>query len=355
MKKILVAAALTMAAAPAAMASKARVEALANSRHVLDFQTAFDRPYQFMALSEQATIEWGGTGNATPHAEGGFVKRHGDDSAFGAYFGRRSADFSGAIDTANAQIEALAAGNGLLLKEQNGLNLFYASKMGDWTWGVTAKYSNGKNDAIEAKASSMGVAVAASNGTWDFELVQGFTGKSEFDNGVVDAEVESKGLTNVTVGYHMSPEMEVYGNVKMSKVEGDINGTAAEVETTSYKLGMVNTLVKSEEGNFFYGVEVASTKVKDDSESLLLPVYMGVEHNAASWLVLRASVAQNVILNETKDDASGDKTDLDSTRMAAGAGIKFGKSMIDATFSDTVGGKIDSDNFFSQVAYTYTF
>ncbi|AFY00125.1 hypothetical protein [Bdellovibrio bacteriovorus] len=347
MKKILVAAALTMAAAPAAMASKARVEALANSRHVLDFQTAFDRPYQFMALSEQATIEWGQTGDtvpANPHAEGGFVKRHGDDSAFGLYFGRRSADFSEVIDTVNA-------GGAGLLKEQNGLNFFYASKLNDWTWGATLKYSNGKDDANDAKVSSMGVAVAASNGTWDFELVQGFTGKSEN----AAAEVESKGLTNITVGYHMSPEMEFYANAKMVKVEGDGALAGQEIEKNSYKLGMVNTLSKSEEGNFFYGVEVASVKTKDVSESLLLPVYMGVEHNAASWLVLRASVAQNVILNETKDDASGDKTDLDSTAMAAGVGIKFGKSLIDATFTQTDAGTINSDNLFSQVAYTYTF
>lgn len=348
MKKILVAAALTMAAAPAAMASKARVEALANSRHVLDFQTAFDRPYQFMALSEQATIEWGQTGDTVPtnpHAEGGFVKRHGDDSAFGLYFGRRSADFSEVIDTVNG-------GGANLLKEQNGLNFFYASKMAEWTWGATLKYSNGKDDAAnEAKVSSMGVAVAASNGTWDFELVQGFTGKSEN----AAAEVESKGLTNITVGYHMSPEMEFYANAKMVKVEGGGALAGQEIEKNSYKVGMVNTLSKSEEGNFFYGVEVASNKTKDVEESLTLPVYMGVEHNAASWLVLRASVAQNVILNETKDDASGDKEDLDSTAMAAGVGIKFGKSLIDATFTQTDAGTINSDNLFSQVAYTYTF
>ncbi|MFV3407360.1 hypothetical protein ACNH6C_02055 [Bdellovibrio bacteriovorus] len=350
MKKILVAAALTMAAAPAAMASKARVEALANSRHVLDFQTAFDRPYQFMALSEQATIEWGkATENAAEtHAEGGFVKRHGDDSAFGLYFGRRSADFSEVIDTVNAGL-----GANTLLKEQNGLNFFYASKLNDWTWGATLKYSNGKDENTnDAKVSSMGVAVAASNGTWDFELVQGFTGKSE--NAV--AEVESKGLTNLTVGYHMSPEMEFYVNAKMVKVEGAAALAGQEIEKKNYKLGMVNTLSKTEEGNFFYGVELASLKTEgsQESESLLLPVYMGVEHNAASWLVLRASVSQNVILNETKD-AAGDKEDLDSTAMAAGAGIKFGKSVIDATFTQADAGTINSDNLFSQVAYTYTF
>lgn len=349
MKKILVAAALTMAAAPAAMASKARVEALANSRHVVDFQTAFDRPYQFMALSEQATIEWGDKGDAAnPHAEGGFVTRHGDDSAFGLYFGRRSADFSEVIDTVNGGL-----GANTLLKEQNGLNFFYASKMGDWTWGATLKYSNGKDENTnDAKVSSMGVAVAASNGTWDVELVQGITGKSE--NAV--AEVESKGLTNLTVGYHMSPEMEFYVNAKMVKVEGAAGLAGQEIKKNNYKVGMVNTLSKTEEGSFFYGVEVASLKTEGtvENESLLLPVYMGVEHNAASWLVLRASVSQNVILNDTKD-AAGNKEDLDSTAMAAGAGIKFGKSMIDATFADTVGGTINSNNFFSQVAYTYTF
>ncbi|UXR65347.1 hypothetical protein EZJ49_03660 [Bdellovibrio bacteriovorus] len=351
-----------MAAAPAAMASKARVEALNNSRHVLDFQSAFDRPYQFLALSEQATIEWGGTGDAAaPHAEGGFVKRHGDDSAFGVYFGRRSADFSEAVAKGNTLV-ATAGMTGTFMLEQNGLNLFYASKMADWTYGITVKYSNGKDDGAGTKANSAGLAVGATNGAWDVELVQGLGAKSELNDGTNTATVESKALTSLTVGYHVSPEMEVYGNFKTVKVEGSFPAPVNDVtvEKTSYKLGMVNTLVKTDEGNFFYGVELASSKTKDTTESMTLPVYMGVEANAASWLVLRASVAQNVILNETKDISGtpatdGDKEDLDSTKMAAGAGIKFGKSMIDATFSDTVGGTINSNNFFSQVAYTYTF
>lgn len=351
MKKLLVVAALTMAA-PMAMASKARVEALNNSRHLVDFQTAFDRPYQFLALSEQATIEWGDKGEAAaPHAEGGFVKRHGDDAAFGAYFGRRSADFSDAVDYAKAN-----GGSANLLKEQNGLNLFYAGKMTDWTYGVTVKYSNGKNDTNDAKSSSAGLALGITNGTWDVDLVQGLNAKSE----VASNGVESKGLTSLTVGYHMSPEMEVFGNFKTTKVEGTGALSAAVVETTSYKVGMVNTLVKSDEGNFFYGVELASSKTKDVEESMTLPVYMGVEANAASWMVLRASVAQNVILNETKDISGGandgDKEDLDSTVVAAGAGFKFGKSLLDVTFKGVAGGEFNTNtDMFSQVAYTYTF
>ncbi|WP_374001164.1 hypothetical protein [Bdellovibrio bacteriovorus] len=353
MKKLLVVAALVTAAAPAAMASKARVEALNNSRHVLDFQSAFDRPYQFLALSEQATIEWGDKGAAAvdPHAEGGFVKRHGDDTAFGVYFGRRSADFSEAVQYART-----TGGLANIIDEQNGLNLFYAGKMSEWTYGVTLKYSNGKDDSVDAKSSSSGLALGVTNGTWDVDLVQGLSAKSE----VGSDGVESKGLTSLTVGYHMSPEMEVYGNFKTVKVEGTGALSAAKIEKTSYKVGMVNTLVKSDEGNFFYGVELASAKTDKVSESMTLPVYMGVEANAASWLVLRASVAQNVILNETKDitggGTDGDKKDLDSTVMAAGAGFKFGKSMLDVTFKGAAAGEFNTNtDMFSQVAYTYTF
>lgn len=359
MKHLLLVAAV-VAAAPAAMASKARVEALGNSRQIVDFQTAFDRPYQFLQIAEQATIEWGANGDGeadavagtitggTPHAEGGFVKRHGDDQAYGVYFGRRSAEFTEVVNGVRVQN---AAFEGLLL-EQNSINAFYAGKVAGFTWGATVKYSNGKDDAAGSKSNSAGIALGITNGTWEVEVTQGLTAKSEN----AAATVESKGLTKVGAAYNMNENMQIYANVGMIKVDGTLGGTDATLlDGTSYSLGMVNTVLRNEEANFFYGVAVSQTKLKDDSETLALPVWMGVEANAASWLVLRASIAQNVLLNETKEDATGDKTDLDSTTFAAGAGIKFGKSMIDASFTGSQTGVINADNMFSQVAYTYTF
>nr|CAE47738.1 major outer membrane protein [Bdellovibrio bacteriovorus] len=374
MKKLLVVAALTMAAAPAAMASKARVSALAGSRQVLDFQTAFDRPYQFMALGSQATIEWGaadtktaptgpGTGTfaaANPHAEGGFLMKS-DDMAYGAYLGRRSTAFNDAV--------AAAVDSGItnLMTEQNPINLYYASKMGEWTWGVTVKYSNGKDEVadisgtglVEAKASSMGLAVGASNGTFDVELVQGLTGKTERG----DASVESKGMTQIGFGYHINENMEAYAQYGM--VKADItDGNAANdftYDRTGYAVGFVNTVSKTEDANFFYGIAYESGKIKDVAEQSMLPVWMGIEANATSWMVLRASVKQNILINETKVSAANDaKVDVDSIAFNAGLGFKLGKGMLDASFGTANQGHLSfsdgtADKFLSNVAYTYNF
>ncbi len=379
MKNLLAVSALVLAVAPAAMASKARVDALSGSRHVVDFQTAFDRPYQFMALSTQATIEWGANGDnvsSTPgvaggdvvssyRGEAGFLMKN-DDMAWGVYFGRRSDAFNMVVNgVRDAQLEA--AGASLLLLEQNPINAYYASKMGDWTYGITVKYSNGKKDDStngNAKSSSMGLALGVTNGTFDVDLVQGIVGKSE----VGDNEIESKGMTSLTVGYHMNETMEVYGNYSMLKADvnaqagfvaaGAFDGTLVEANT--YEVGFVHQLVKTEDMNFFYGVAYQGGKTEKmdaatKTEVSKLPVWMGVEAKASENLVLRGSVAQNVILN-TEEATNGDKTDVDSLAINAGLGYKLGKGMLDANLTSVRTGTLGfQDDLLSQVSYTFNF
>ncbi len=374
MKKLFMVAAMISAATPAAMASKARVGALAGSRQVLDIQTAFDRPYQFMALGTQATIEWGagdekklstGTGNgsfttAKPHAEGGFLMKN-DDYAYGVYLGRRSSAFIEVVNEANITN---------MMLEQNPINAYYASKIGDWTWGATVKYSNGKDEVAnftapatltEAEASSLGLAVGASNGTFDFEVVQGLTGKSN----VGQDKIESKGMTQVGFGYHVNENMEAYAQYGMVKADITKGGVESKYEKTSYAVGFVNTLTKTEDANFFYGVALGSEKIEDKRESMVLPVWMGIEANATSWLVMRSSIKQNIVLNETKiksalPSVDGKKVDVDSVVFNAGLGFKLGKGMLDASFGTAQAGHLSfsdggADKFLTNVAYTYNF
>lgn len=377
MKKLVILVALTMAA-PAAMASKARVEALNKSRQIVDIQNAFDRPYQFMQLGSQATFEWGGAGDAAAiHAEGGFLNKS-DDRAYGVYFGRRSDDFSKVVDTVRTVGGALAPTLADFMFEQNGLNVFYAANTGDWTWGVTAKYSNGKKEgADEYKSNSAGLALGATNGTWEVELVQGITGKSEMTATTVAGtyEVESKGLTKVGVGYNVNEAMQVYANYAMTKLEGSGTGAYAAggpaddlnatVENNRYSVGLINTVVKDENINFFYGVAYQNEEQKgiDDNKKSMLPVWLGVEANATSWMVFRGSIQQNILINETEDTAATPKTksDLDSIAFNAGVGIKLGNGMLDANFATAANGSLNfgrggaNDKFLSNVAYTYNF
>ncbi|MBV2168950.1 MAG: hypothetical protein KUL82_09600 [Bdellovibrio sp.] len=356
MKKLLVVAALTMAAAPA-MASKARVSALANSRQLVDVQYTFERPYLLHSVGELVTVEWGKGGDGvTPHAEGGLVKKHGE-SVYGIYFGRKSTDFSGAVAKANDP-----AGLGFsVLEEQNPMNLFYGMKSGDLSWGATLKYSNGKNDAKKQKATSMGIAAGVTNGTWEAELVLGLAGKTEEEIAGVTHTVESKGNTKLGFGYNLSDAMHVYADYKMSKIEGDTSaaaGVEATIEKTVLNVGFINTVAKNDDANVFYGIAYSMDTVKDSSETTTLPVWVGIEANATSWMVMRGSIKQNVLLNTTKDKTpggAGDTTDLDSVVAAAGVGIKLNKGMLDATFTQAGAGTINSDQLLSNVSYTYNF
>ncbi len=360
MKKLLVLAALTMAAAPAAMASKARVTALANSRQIVDIQTAFDRPYQFVALGDLATMEWGETngvtGTTTPHAEGGFLRKSGEYS-YGMYLGRRADAFNQGVGA------AVQAGriNAAAMREQNPLNLFVASKSGDWTWGTTLKYSNGKDDANTAKSTSAGIALGAAMGAWEFDLAQGLVGKSEYGT----QSVESKGSTSIGVDYKFDEAMLAYFKYGMTKADSN-NGTntVSALDAVSMEAGFVNTVAKTEESNFFYGVALNTTKIDKVSDTMTLPVWMGIETNAASWMVLRASVKQNVLINEEKDitgtATDGNKKDVDSVVVNAGLGLVFGKNLIDATFGTANKGHLSfsdgsTDKFMANVAYTYNF
>lgn len=355
MKNLLLVAALTVAAAPA-MASKARVNALGNSRQVVDVQTSFDRPYLFNSVGELATIEWGGADthngtartDATRHAEGGFLKKH-DDMVYGIYFGRQSDAFNTAISKSNAVL------SGVLLREQNPLNLIFATKSGDLSWGATFKYSNGKLGDL--KSSSMGVAAGITNGTWEVEATLGLLGKSEVN---ADNKVESKTNYALGFGYNLSDAMQVFAKTSATKADQTLATVSSTIyDATSTEVGFINTVVKNDDANFFYGIKYQMGEVKDDYKASRLPIWMGVEANATSWMVIRGSLTQNVLINEvTLSGTPETKVDADSIAFAAGAGLKLGKGMLDVSFgNDSKKGQFDyaAAGFLTQASYTYNF
>ncbi|MCE3011163.1 MAG: hypothetical protein LW875_11190 [Proteobacteria bacterium] len=366
MKKLLVVAAIATAASPA-FASKARVEALGNSPQLTDVQYVFQAPYQMHAVGELATIEWGGNGTDTPHAEGGFIKKHGD-AFYGVYFGRQSEDVNSGVNRVNTA--ASLTGTNALLLEQNPLNLMYSAKMGDITWGATVKYSKGFDEVSASqkrKSDSTGIALGATNGTWEVHLVQGLGAQSDNGAGV---KLKSKSNTKVALAYNLSDSMYAFGSYKMAESETTVAASKSTTKSNELVVGLVNTLVKADGVNFFYGVSYNSSENKPSTLSAgnpktnetSLPVWLGVEADANSWMVLRAVVQQTVLINEEKTNTGSatTKDDVDNTTMAAGAGFKLGKGMLDATFGTASEGHLSfsdgtTDEFLSSVSYTYMF
>ncbi|MFN8847913.1 MAG: hypothetical protein ACK5W9_13765 [Bdellovibrionales bacterium] len=381
-------------AAVSAQASKARLQALGNSEHIVDIQEVFTREPDQALNYEAATVEFGGTDitSTTPEAEGGFIRKMGD-SAWSMYLGRSSTTY---LDLVNG-ITANLGDAGLNLRDghrqQNPLQLTYASKMGDINWGAGLFYvgntykgtssfnANGTAGTHDYQASKvtqniMGVLVGANNGVWDVQLRQGLVGETKTDvttagtalntAGIADnttLKVNSTGSTRVSGGYKMD-SMYFYGAYGMGSGEVKSTGTVADVESTELLAGVVNSHTK-DGVEFFYGAEYLSTMNKDKvgagtkTEVTSVPLLVGVEAEVASWLVLRGSLTQSLNLISQTKTTGGSATDpADDTTARVGAGIKWGKATVDMVLgmgSTGTFGLDDDGNNFAQASVTYNF
>ncbi len=389
MKKILLIAAVTIASV-SAHASKARLSALQDAKHIEDIQEVFQSEPDQALRYEAATVEFGG-GTGAPEAEGGFIRKMGD-SAWSMYLGRSSTTYSGAAALAaeefgGSDTETTALNDAFA--QDNTLQLTYASKMGEISWGaglfyVSNDFKNGQSfgtvggattdfDA-DKKQDIMGLLIGANNGTWDVQLRQGLTGKTELNdvanltNGTSlangqDIELNSTNSTKLSGGYKMDT-MYFHGAYEMSAGELKVNSAKnKDLDVSEITVGVINTH-KKDGVDFFYGATVIMNTTKEDvgdtkDESTLVPLIVGVESEVNTWLTLRGSITQNLgLLSTSKPDGGSAASTADNTTTRLGAGFKWGKADVDAvigTGSTGTFGLDDDGNNFANMSVTYTF
>ena len=359
MKKLLVLAALTAAAAPA-MASKARMTALGNSVHLIDTQTVFVNTADVHYLGDFATLEFGSSANnagAGARAEGGFV-RSSSMGKWGAYLGRQSSTVNTFVSTSNTAIANIpGAPANALLTEQNTLDLFYGTELAGQKWGFGVHHSAAKLESSSQEVSTLGISAGVRNDVWDAYARLGLGGETKNTSVAgTTLELKQKGLIDVGFGYWFDT---LYVSAKYLTTKGTL--TTGTTETDSEKnniaLNVVDN-VKVEGGNFFYGAGFVTDESKNGNNKVTntnLPVIVGMELDAASWLVLRGSITQNVLMGEKKNDPGATDKMANNTTVAAGAGIKFGKLMLDGTLAGSSNGDINGNTLLANSSLTYTF
>ncbi len=370
MKNLLVLAALTMAAAPA-MASKARLSSLGNASHLVDTQTMFVNPADLNYVGDFATLEFGNTTttySATavtrgPQAEGGFTKTL-SWGKVGAYLGHRNEAVTSFVDGINVATFAAGGANGTLLTEQNPLDLLYGNDFGGMKWGFDVHYSNAKNQTatVTQKENTLGVSAGVRTDIWNATLKVGLSGHSDSDIAALAApKLEQKGYYRLGGGYWFD-SIYAFANYEYAKGTATISSADQDITRNNWEIGMVNNH-KVEGGNFFYGVSYLSNELKQEPASGAvkttatgLPFVIGMELDAASWLTLRGSVKQTVIVGENKNEALNTKSNLtNDTVVAAGAGLKWNKVEIDATLAGSTTGNIDGNALLANASLTYMF
>jgi hypothetical protein len=359
MKKLLVIA--VALASVNAYATRARVIALANAPHLVDTQTVYTNPADIFGLGDYVTLETGLTTGttATNQAEGMVVRTMGD-AKMGLSLGHQSA---------NAATWGLRNGlpGALGINQQNPVELTYGAKSGDMNWAGTLVYS-ALNDkaANNLKESSMGVRLGARANQWDASLRLGLVN-------TVQDDVSGKYTGTMGLGAHFGYQMDTLywtANVASNgyKFENAAGVEQAKATVTNFDVGVM-TSVKKDGSEMFYGARLAQDDMKEtvaDSKtsSTSLPLFIGMEVDAASWLTLRGSVTQTLqLLNTDKTETAGVTTadtapGYNDTVVAAGAGLKFNKITVDGTLQAAGGAgsqNLNGNSLLSTLGMTYNF
>lgn len=360
MKKLLVIA--VALASVNAFATRARVIALANSPHLVDTQTVYTNPADIFGLGDYVTLETGLTAgtSSTNQAEGMVVRTMGD-AKMGLSLGHQSQNAS------TWGLRPAAFGN-----QQNPFELTYGTKAGDMNWAATLVYSNYQDKAAAgatiAKESSMGVRLGARSNNWDASVRLGLTNTAELGAGNKFTGTLGVGAT---LGYQMDALYWV-GHVTSVgfKVENAAGTQTTNFSDTAIDVGVM-TSVKKDGSEMFYGakylMDSASETVASPNGKITnstLPVWIGLEVDAASWLTLRGSVTQTVLIDSLKTEGTslGAAQELspgaNNTVVAAGAGLKFNKIVVDGTLqaaSAATSQQLNGNSLLSTLGMTYNF
>ncbi len=381
---------LAVLAAPA-FASKARLQALGEdnygSQYINDNRNIWLNAAQVNNHKDLVTYEFGTERTADTAAagsargEGGAFKTMGN-MVYGVQFG-------GASTTANG----LRAASGLTgADETNNLDVFVGGDAG-LKWGANVGYARGADEnradgaSTESMRTRLGVIMGDTQAYANVNLINNAKGKNA-------AGAKFEGELGYQVGViHAWEGNTLFADYRSFGAEANIAGTKDDISLSQTTIGIGRVERLNDKSNLFlkasYAMAYAENEVVtstfgtancgtgaagvfcEEYKTNQLPLVVGLETEAASWLTLRASVSQVVWGSE--EDKDNERSIANSTSINAGATLKFGELSIDGVIGNstpaevakaagegtaangTDSGTIRTDSLMSRVAMTYRF
>ena len=389
-KNLVVALGLAVLATPA-FATKARLQALGEdsygSFYVNDNRNIWLNAANINNHSNLMTYEFGGTvdtDNAkTPRGEGGVTMTHGN-LVYGVHFG-------GASNTSNnlrigAGLAEITVPGGVITangtsSEQNNVDVFVGGDAG-MKWGANIGYAKesgvSANPRSESLRTRLGVISGDTQAYANINLIN--TAKGEFSApaptglNVFNGAATFQGKLGYQIGAtHNWNGSTLFADYRQFDAEGQLTGQSKKdqgIKQLQVGIGRVEKL--SDKTSLFSKASFVSIDASNDNilaaqagvgsfgaqaceqsaffckeyKSSRVPVVVGLENEAASWLTLRASVSQ--VVWGTEEDKSNERS-INGTTVNAGATLKFGELSIDGVVGNTV-----ADGTFSNAASTNT-
>lgn len=376
-KQLTVALGLAVLATPV-FASKARLQALGEdnygSQYINDNRNIWLNAAQINNHKDLVTYEFGSENTsddaATPRGEGGVYRSYGNMS-YGLHFG-------GASTTANGlRAAAGLAGAG----EQNNVDLFIGGDAG-LKWGANLGYAKTSDESSSLTGESMrtrlGVIMGDTQAYANLNLINNAKGTN-------DEKFEGK------LGYQLGAIHAINGNtlfVDFRQFDAENATSKDDIKTKRLEVGAGRVERLNDKTNMFAKVSYLMADVDNEASASTgfgnancgtgnaglfcneyktsqVPVVVGLETEATSWLTLRGSVG--AVVWGSEEDQDNERSIQNATIVNAGATLKFGELSVDGVIGNgtaqgaapsangTDTATIRTDSLLSRVAMTYRF
>jgi len=277
--------------------------------------------------------------NAANSAEGGFVTSMMNFN-FGLYLNRQAN--SNGVKLLNNSFASSAAG----LAGMNPIDVIFGGDSGV-KWGIGLTYAAYHNSAAtvntvtgNTNANALIVRGGVSVGELDpfFELRLKDNAKANKATGALTTTEEKNTGWAAGLRYHWG-EWTPYGVYNHTKQT--ITGTgAANSSTNKYVIGFGRSTKLGEGARLMYAL--AAAKMTTDTggvkaKNFVLPLNMGAEADATSWLTLRAGMQYNVFNNTSGSGGTG-TSGTNNVLARMGGTFHAGKADVEYAFGNSLGG-----------------
>ncbi|MBC7396393.1 MAG: hypothetical protein H7333_03025 [Bdellovibrionales bacterium] len=325
--------ALAVVSSPA-FASRARLESLGEGKngsyYIDDSRNMFLNPAQIVHYKKKLFLELGPDTVGAPdvavsanRGQGGFTNTFGDFT-YGVYMNQTSQATLGIVQIGTAAL----GGAGTFLAPDSTLEFTLAGEAG-LNWGISLFYAGNEDKValLNRTASQVGARIGVEAANFQAFSTVGIVSKS-----TIDGAAELKGNVGIDAGatYKMSDAIVF---AKFTATGADVNptgGTTTEIRNTQYGLGLGWKHEMTKMTNLYARLEADYQKLArgtTDNRTWNIPVSVGAEAQALSWLAIRGSIQQSLLgqtwsLNNRSSLAG-------TTTVAAGLGLTFGDVQID--------------------------
>ena len=352
-----------------------RLQALANSFHLVDAQSVYKRPIDLVYLDNYVALETGVTAatSVNDNAEAMISYSSDEKHRLAVSFGHQDVAVAGSRQFIN-----ILSGSAFELA-QNPLHVFYSVDDPLTPYAVGLFYS-AKNDKLSGlKEASAGLSFGMEWGKFQINSIYVPTNSADAAAG---KKFNGQGYWQSAVSYLADKSLfEFTYTTSKHQLSTEVAGALILNESHTQDivtLGLADSN-RQVENDFFWGAQIITTRINCDYHSdvacdkiftrTLLPVWFGVEAQANDWVIVRGAVKQSFMISLTKDDVgypaaavngatgavANTAAGANDSVVTAGLGFKFKNLLLDGVLSTASTQVLNSADFLSQIGMTYRF